>query len=170
MNDYLEIGENSENCRHYSKTYTEDCHHRLKPGGIALFREPFAIGYGLLVASRKLAQNDLGINCSEIDALYENISFRAKGSRNQLKKLIDKHLFFQSEMTKLAKTIIFKFVDFKSLLDREYYHHQFVSDELRLSYKINDDPLTKRANEIYKVFVKFSTPNNLFMQFRLFCT
>lgn len=134
------------------ENFLEDCHQILKPGGIALFGEPFAIGYGLLAASLKLAQNDLGVHYQEIDALYDNISFRVKSSRNQLDSLIDKHLFFQSEITLLAQKIGFRSVNFVSFLDRDYYRNQFVTDELRLSYKICDEPLKKRANEIYKAF------------------
>jgi ubiquinone/menaquinone biosynthesis C-methylase UbiE len=132
--------------------FLENCYQILKPGGIALFGEPFAIGYGLLAASLKLAQDDLGVNYPEINALYENISFRVRSSRHQLQSLVDKHLFFQSEMALLAQKIGFSSVDFVSFLDRDYYRNQFVTDELRLSYKINDEPLKKRANEIYKAF------------------
>lgn len=129
-----------------------DCHRILKPGGLALFGEPFSIGYGLLAAALKLAQNDLGKQYKEIDALYENIKFRTKAPRKQLESLIDKHLFFQSELTLLAQNIGFQSVEFISFLDRDYYRNQFVTDELRLSYKINDQELDKRANEIYKSF------------------
>ena len=132
--------------------FLADCHHILKPGGIALFGEPFSIGYGLLAASLKLAQDDLGKQYPEIDALYNNIGFRVKASKNQLESLIDKHLFFQSEITLLAQNIGFQSVEFKSLLDRDYYRDRFVTNELRLSYKINDEALDKRANQIYKAF------------------
>jgi len=132
--------------------FLEDCYQILKPDGIALFGEPFAIGYGLLAASLKLAQKDLGVQYPEIDALYDNISFRVKSPRSQLKSMVDKHLFFQSEVALLAQKIGFRSVEFVSFLDRDYYRNQFVTDELRLSYKINDDSLSKRANEIYKTF------------------
>ena len=134
------------------ENFLADCHKILKPGGTALFGEPFSIGYGLLAASLKLAQNDLGKEYQEIDYLYENIKLRTQAQRQQLESLIDKHLFFQSEITALVQKIGFQSIEFISLLDRDYYRNQFVTDELRLSYKIIDEELDKRANEIYKAF------------------
>jgi ubiquinone/menaquinone biosynthesis C-methylase UbiE len=130
--------------------FLEDCYRLLKPGGIALFGEPFAIGYGLLSASLKLAQEDLGTNYPEIEGLYNNLAFRITQPRKRLKNMVDKHLFFQSEITLLAQKIGFSAVEFISFLDRDYYRNQFVTDELRLSYKIQDTELKDRANTIYK--------------------
>lgn len=132
------------------EVFLNDCFRILKPGGTALFGEPFALGYGLLAASLKIAQNDLGVQNQEIDALYENIKFRISKPRKRLKKYVDKHLFFQSEITTLAYQIGFRSIDFISYLDREYYRNQFVTDELRLSYKTSDESIKERANAIYR--------------------
>lgn len=134
------------------EVFLNDCFRILKPGGTALFGEPFAMGYGLLAASLKLAQNDLDLRNQEIDALYDNIKFRVTKPRKQLKNFVDKHLFFQSEISALAHQIGFRSVDFISYLDRDYYRNQFVTDELRLSYKITDESIKERANVVYKTF------------------
>jgi ubiquinone/menaquinone biosynthesis C-methylase UbiE len=134
------------------ETFLKDCYRILKPGGVAIFGEPFAIGYGLLAASLQLAQNDLAVHYPELDNFYNDIAFQVKSPRKRLKKLIDKHIFFQSEILPMVQKIGFSSVDFKSLMDRKYYRDQFVTNELRLSYGISDERLIERANTIYKVF------------------
>lgn len=132
------------------ETFLKDCRRFLKPGGIALFGEPFALGYGLLAACLKIAQNDLGTNYDEIQGLYDNITYRITQPKKRLKSLVDKHLFFQSEISQLVQQIGFSSVEFVSFMNRDYYQNQFVSNELRLSYGINDEQLIKRASTIYK--------------------
>jgi len=134
---------------HYEDFLT-DCLRILKPGGVAVFGEPFAIGYGLLAAACKCAQEDLGINYPEITNLYDNLKTRVTSPRKKLDHLVDKHLFFQSEFMQTAQAVGFRSVDFVSLLDVDYYRDHFVTDELRLSYGIKDERLIARANQIYK--------------------
>ena len=140
--------------------FLKDCFRILKPGGTALFGEPFALGYGLLAASLKLAQNDLNTEYPEIDALYQNITFRVTQPRKKLMTLIDKHIFLQSELIQLAHNIGFSSADFISLLNRDYYRESFVSNELRLSYKITDENLIARAKEIYKILFDLFDSDN----------
>jgi hypothetical protein len=134
------------------ESFLTNCHKLLKKDGIALFGEPFALGYGLLAACLKLAQNDLGTSFREIEALYDNIKYRVTQPRKRLKTIVDKHLFFQSEITQLVQQIGFSSVEFISFLDRDYYRNRFVKNELRLTYGITDDQLIERANTIYRTF------------------
>jgi ubiquinone/menaquinone biosynthesis C-methylase UbiE len=136
---------------HY-ENFLEDCLRILKPDGIAIFGEPFAVGYGLLAAACKCAQEDLEVNHAAIDNLYKNIKTRVTSPRSNLKNLVDKHLFFQSEIMQTVQDIGFRSVDFVSLLDLDYYRNHFVTNELKLSYGITDEPLIARTNQIYKTF------------------
>jgi len=136
---------------HY-EDFLEDCLRILKPGGTAIFGEPFAVGYGLLAASLKLAETDLGINYEEIDKFYDHLKARVTRPRRRLKRFVDKHLYFQSEIIQTVQKIGFRSVDFVSLMDLDYYRNHFVTDELRLSYNITDQKLIDRANQIYRTF------------------
>lgn len=129
----------------------KDCHRIMKPGGIAIFGEPFALGYGLGAAALKLAQADLGTSYREIDDNYADIAYCVKSPRDLLKHLVDKHVFFQSEFQLAAQEIGFSSVKYVSAVPREFYRDLFVQ-QLLLERGISDDRLAERANTIYRLF------------------
>jgi ubiquinone/menaquinone biosynthesis C-methylase UbiE len=131
--------------------FLADCHRMLKPGGVAVFGEPFAIGYGFGAAALLIAQKQLGTKHEIINAFYDDLVFRNKNPRELLKKLIDKHLFFQSTFIPLAQQIGFSSVNYILPGSREYYRDHFVDDLLK-ERGISDVHLAEYANSIYRVF------------------
>jgi ubiquinone/menaquinone biosynthesis C-methylase UbiE len=132
------------------ETFLGDCRRVLNTNGVAIFGEPFAIGYGLGAAALLIAQRDLGTHHQAIEDFYTDISYRVKSPRDLLKKLVDKHIFFQSMFIPLAQKIGFSSVNFVLLKTREYYRDFFIN-ELLLERGISDPRLAERANTIYRV-------------------
>lgn len=143
---------------HY-EAFLNDCRRILKPGGVALFGEPFAIGYALGAAALMLAQKDLGTHYDAIDAFHADIAYRVKGPGWLLTDLVDKHLFFQSQIIPLVQRAGFSSVDFLSAGTREYYRDFFINT-LLLERGISDPRLAERANSIYRtVYDVFEADN-----------
>lgn len=130
--------------------FLSDCRRILKPGGIAVFGEPFAIGYGLSAAALLIAQRQLGTTHKLIENNYNDIAFRNKSPRKLLRKLVDKHVFIQSTFIQLAQQIGFSSVNFISPGPREYYRDHFIDDLLH-ERGIKDVRLAKQANNIYRI-------------------
>jgi ubiquinone/menaquinone biosynthesis C-methylase UbiE len=133
------------------ESFLSDCHRILKPGGVAIFGEPFAIGYGIGAAALLIAQRQrlLGTRHKLVEDLYNDIAYRNKSSRELLRNLVDKHLFFQSTFIPLAQQLGFSSVNLVSV-PREYYRDSFIND-LLLERGISDARLAKQANKIYRV-------------------
>jgi ubiquinone/menaquinone biosynthesis C-methylase UbiE len=132
------------------ESFLSDCRRILKPGGVAVFGEPFAIGYGLSAAALLIAQRQLGTNYSLVEKNYNDIAFRNKSPRELLKKLVDKHLFFQSTFIPLAQQIGFSSVNFILPAPRQYYRDHFINDLLH-ERGIKDVHLAEQANNIYRI-------------------
>jgi ubiquinone/menaquinone biosynthesis C-methylase UbiE len=133
------------------ETFLSNCRRILKPNGVAIFGEPFAIGYSLGAAALLIAQKDLGTHYQEIENFYTDIAYRVKSPRNLLINLVDKHLFFQSQVIPLIQRIGFSSIDFISPETREYYRDSFINS-LLLERGISDTRLAERANAIYRIF------------------
>jgi ubiquinone/menaquinone biosynthesis C-methylase UbiE len=131
------------------ETFLIDCRRILKPGGAAVFGEPFAIGYALGVAALMIAQRQLGTHHQALEDLYTDIGYRIKSPPQLLANLIDKHLFFQSSFLELAQHVGFAKVQFISLSSRDYYRDHFI-EELLSERSISDPQLASVANEIYR--------------------
>ena len=131
--------------------FLTDCRRILKPGGVAIFGEPFSIGYGIGAAALLIAQRQLGTHYELIESMYSDICIRNKVPRNLLKNLVDKHLFIQSTFIQAAEKTGFISVNFISPQSREYYCDHFI-DELLQERGIADVYLANQANSIYKVF------------------
>ena len=132
------------------ESFLSDCRRILKPGGVAVFGEPFAIGYGLGAAALLIAQRQLGTNYKLVENNYNDIAFRNKSPKELLRKLVDKHLFFQSTFVQLAQQIGFSSANFILPNPREYYRDHFI-DELLHERGIKDVRLAKQANDIYRI-------------------
>jgi ubiquinone/menaquinone biosynthesis C-methylase UbiE len=131
------------------ENFLSDCYRILKPGGKAVFGEPFAIGYGLAAASMLMAQQQLGTRYDLIEANYNEIAYRIKSSRKALTQVVDKHIFFDSTFITLAQQIGFSSVNIVSPATREYYLDHFIEDLLH-ERGIVDVNLAKQANAIYR--------------------
>jgi ubiquinone/menaquinone biosynthesis C-methylase UbiE len=134
------------------EAFLQDCRRILKPDGVAVFGEPFALGYALGAAAVLLAQRELGTHYQEIEDFYADIAHRVKSPRKQLERLVDKHLFFQSVFLPMAQQIGFGSVEFVPAAPREYYRESFIRNELLHDRGIPDARLAERANAIYKIF------------------
>ncbi len=135
--------------------FLKDCRRILKPGGVAIFGEPFAVGYGLGAAALKLAQDRLGTDHREIENLYSDIANRVQRRPEILRKLVDKHLFLHSELEAMARKSGFSQIEFFPLASREFYRERFI-DELLAQHAVSDRPLADAAKAIYgEIFALF---------------
>lgn len=132
------------------ENFLSDCRRILKPGGVAIFGEPFAIGYGLGATALLIAQRQLGAHHESLEAFYNDIAFRNNSPRELRKGLVDKHLFLQSTFIQLAQQIGFSSVNFISPNTREYYRDHFM-DELLCDIGISDVRLAEQATNIYGI-------------------
>jgi len=132
------------------ESFLSDCRRILKPGGVAIFGEPFAIGYGLGAAALLIAQRQLGTHHELVENFYKDITFRNKSPRELLRNLVDKHLFFQSTFVQLAQQIGFSSVNFIAPNPRESCREHFI-DELLRERGISDGRLAELATNIYGI-------------------
>jgi ubiquinone/menaquinone biosynthesis C-methylase UbiE len=132
-------------------TFLADCRTMLKPGGVATFGEPFALGYGLVAASLKIAQQRLGTTHNQIEYLYGDIAMRVRNDPSELAALVDKHLFFQSELMRTAGKIGFRDVEIRPVTSQQF-HREDVVDTILKEQRIDDPALAEEAKSIYKVF------------------
>jgi ubiquinone/menaquinone biosynthesis C-methylase UbiE len=139
-------------------SFLAKCRKILRPGGAAVFGEPFAIGYGMGVAALMAAQRQLGVQYPGIDAVHKDISYRIHHP-NSVENLVDKHLFFQSSFLSMARRAGFSDVSYVSPSSREYYRDQFISD-LMVERGVSDPALLARANEIYSAFFEVFDAEN----------
>ena len=139
-------------------SFLTKCRNILKPGGAAVFGEPFAIGYGLGVAALMVAQQQLGVQYDGINAVHTDITYRIKHPK-QVQILVDKHLFFQSSFLAMALQAGFSDVTFASPRPREYYREKFISD-LMTERGVSDPALLARGNEIYRTFFEVFDAEN----------
>jgi ubiquinone/menaquinone biosynthesis C-methylase UbiE len=139
-------------------SFLAKCRKILKPGGAAVFGEPFGIGYGMGVAALMAAQRQLGVHYPGIDAVHNDIAYRIHNP-NSVENLVDKHLFFQSSFLSMARRTGFSDVSYVSPSSREYYRDQFISD-LMVERGVSDPVLLARANEIYSAFFEVFDAEN----------
>jgi SAM-dependent methyltransferase len=125
------------------------CRSLLMPGGIAVFGEPFALGYGIAGAALRAAQDILGRRHKAIDAFYTDLAFRLRNPRELLRPLVDKHLFFESIVERVARHIGFAEVKFVPWASREYYRDRFI-DDLLSERGVSDEELAAQAKSIYR--------------------
>jgi ubiquinone/menaquinone biosynthesis C-methylase UbiE len=146
-------------------SFLAKCRKILKPGGAAVFGEPFAVGYGLGVAALMVAQRQLGLQYLGIDAVYKDITYgpsthgHVRKHPDRVENLVDKHLFFQSPFRSMALSAGFSDVSFISPAPREYYRDQFISD-LMTERDVSDPALLARASEIYRTFFEVFDADN----------
>jgi ubiquinone/menaquinone biosynthesis C-methylase UbiE len=130
--------------------FLRDCRRVLKPGGVATFGEPFAIGYALGAAALMLAQSRQRRKHDAVERLYNDLSVRIKAPPEQLATLVDKHLFLHSTFLDMASAAGFKHVDFVPAAPREFYRERFIKALLQ-EHGVEDPGLCKEATRIYRV-------------------
>jgi len=130
--------------------FLSKCRKILKPGGKAVFGEPFAFGYGLALGALMVAQRQLGVQYDGIDAAYKDIVYRVQHP-DQVEILVDKHLFFHSSFLSMALSAGFSDVTFTSPAPRWFYKDRFIG-QLMAERGVSDPALLARANEIYSAF------------------
>ena len=94
-------------------SFLAKCRNIIKPGGAAVFGEPFAMGHGLAVGALMVAQRQLGRHYEIIDAIYKDIQYRVQNP-NQVENLVDKHVFFPASFRAMALRAGFSEVSFVS--------------------------------------------------------
>ncbi len=134
------------------ESYLKGCLRILKPGGKAVFGEPFAVGYGLLYTAMKVALDDLQREYAQIEALINDVSVRISqhGNPGFLENLVDKHLFFYSEIIECSTRVGFEHCEIKPLHTLEHLGSGIV-DEMYNEIGIDDPTLRERTKTIYGV-------------------
>ena len=94
--------------------FLKQCYSILKPGGCAIFGEPFAIGYGLAFGAMKAASQILNLKNGTVNYNYKDLRFRIANADNKVKlsSLVDKHLFFQGELDRTSRDMGYSAVRF----------------------------------------------------------
>jgi len=140
--------------------FLRDCRRILKPGGVATFGEPFALGYGLAAAVLRMAQRQVGRDHPALEDFCHDVAYRIKSGREQLKPLVDKHLFFPSTFQGVARQAGFSSVEFASLYPYEYYRDEFI-DDLLAERQISDAILADAARKMYREIVDIFAADTL---------
>jgi ubiquinone/menaquinone biosynthesis C-methylase UbiE len=130
--------------------FLRKCRRILARGGTATFGEPFALGYGIGSASLMIAQKLLGTNYDRIRELYSDLAMRVSGPPEAKSRLVDKHLFFESTFTTMARQAGFSEVEFFPFASREFYRESFIA-ELLAECRISDIALCRKATETYRI-------------------
>ena len=133
--------------------FLNQCYSILKPGGCAIFGEPFAIGYGLAFGAMEAASQILKIQNKTVDYNYKDLRFRIANADNKLKltSLVDKHLFFQGELDRTSRDMGYSAVRFAPA-DGAAYYREHVIEGLFREYAIEDAHLKELSKEIYGCF------------------
>jgi ubiquinone/menaquinone biosynthesis C-methylase UbiE len=142
------------------ESFLNDCRRILRPGGSAIFGEPFALGYGMAAAVLLIAQKKLKTNYKEIETNYNDIAFRNVSPRALLNGLVDKHLFYTQTINSLAQDLGFSSVSFNSPNTGEYIRNSLINELLR-ERGINDNLLAECANNIWGTFFDIFNNDNL---------
>ncbi|MCE9606024.1 MAG: class I SAM-dependent methyltransferase, partial [Planctomycetia bacterium] len=119
--------------------FLSHCYSLLNPGGIAIFGEPFAMGYGLGAAALSLAQKSLGKKYKEVDVLYDDLVYRNRRPRKDLEVLVDKHLFLQSKFFSTARKIGYESVEYIALTSMQYLREGLINELEAVSKPPQDD-------------------------------
>lgn len=142
----------------YNK-YLKGCLDILKPGGKAIFGEPFAIGYGLLYSSMKLAADTLGLNNEMINAMYADISNRVQNANNPsyLKSLVDKHLFYSDGIITTGKNLGYSNIEIIPMHDFSIFEGELIRSSC-VELGIHDQQFIDTCNNIYQtIFQMFKS-------------
>lgn len=133
----------------------------LRPGGHALFFEPFN-GWGVmrLAYERILAEADLRNDPldprvdANLRAMVSDIALRSQRAPDPaaLVHLDDKWLFSRAAITKMARTAGFKHVDFVPHNDHPTLYHDATAVNLRLATGESEVPLPPWATDILRSF------------------
>jgi len=128
----------------------------LKPGGVAVFAEPFAEGYLLAMMLFKIATRLTGISAGGEESaemglykfIVENIGQRIRNARNPvvLQQLTEKHVFSVSRLLELSNRLGFSI----SLFDyaEPSYYDGFIDDILN-TYRISQPEMVRVSRQLY---------------------
>lgn len=131
------------------ESFLRNCRRILKPGGVAVFGEPFAVGYGIAAGVLKLASQKLGLTHPSIDAFVNDVQIRIRADRKLLASLVDKHLFLHSVLADAARQAGFSQVSFTSPHGRDFRPEAHMLEILR-EQGIHSVELAEEAARIYK--------------------
>jgi len=125
----------------------------LRPGGIAIFTEPFASGYVILTsilvqAARRLGTSLTGPGFGLAQFIVDDVSFRVQHARDDdlLAPLIDKHLFTSAYVAELATLHGLKWRTVG--VERPAFYQVFMRSFLN-EYGIEDPSFREVALELY---------------------
>jgi ubiquinone/menaquinone biosynthesis C-methylase UbiE len=136
----------------------------LRPGGKAVFSEPFLDGYFWVCFLLQCAVRDLGLK--KLDApqfglcrsILDNTAERVRNAGNPtvLDKLTDKHFFTVEGLSTAALDLGFRGISFANYNEPRFYDH-WMAHFLDI-YGITDAPLRKRAIQLYAELQDYSGP------------
>lgn len=125
----------------------------LRPGGIAVFAEPFAHGYVLattvlLQAARVLGADLSGPRFGLAQFIIDDVAFRVQHARDDaaLERLIDKHLFTIEHIAEagVRHGLAWRTLPFERAAFYERFMYHFLNE-----YGIVDEPLRATAMQLY---------------------
>lgn len=134
----------------YNK-YLKGCLSILKTGGKAVFGEPFAIGYGLLYSSMKIAADTLGQENEMINNMYDDIANRVQNASNPnyLKSLVDKHLFYSDSIITAGKQLGYSNIEIIPMHDFSIFEGELIRSSC-VELGIHDQNFIDTCNDIYQ--------------------
>jgi ubiquinone/menaquinone biosynthesis C-methylase UbiE len=132
----------------------------LKPGGKAVFAEPFCYGYLIPIVFLKMAVEELHIDAKRLKLpefgtcafIIQNIAERVQHEDDSefLKQLTDKHLFREDRFAEVSYAAGFTEVAFHNYADASFYDDW--ARHLLFVHGIQDPKLVAKVDEYYKVY------------------
>lgn len=135
--------------------HLRDVYRVLRPGGVALYAEPLALGHALTAAAAKIATSKFEKPVREIEAYYANIKFRIRNakSKSALAPMVDKHVFFVNEVRDLAREIGFSRSKLCVSQSYDFLADEWVEMKLR-EWHVDDDDTISAAKAVYSVIAE----------------
>jgi ubiquinone/menaquinone biosynthesis C-methylase UbiE len=130
-----------------------DCFKILKPGGIALYGEPFVIGHVLVAAAMKTACAITERNIPAVNGYYKNISFKMQnnGDEAALSHLVDKHMFMREVFFSEVHRLGFSRIEIRPRQNFEFFRKGWIIDRTFAKLNIKDDVVREEARRIYQI-------------------
>jgi SAM-dependent methyltransferase len=146
--------------------------HLLRSGGVAVFAEPFALGYVLattvLVQAASVLGRDLGgPDCGLAQFIVDDVGYRVRNAHDDaaLEHLIDKHLFTTDAVAEIAARhgLAWRTLAFEPARSYERFMQHFLDE-----YRIADPSLRATALGLYAAALANLGPalGELFPHFR----
>jgi len=141
--------------------HLDQCYNALRPGGVALFGEPFALGHMLAASCLMIATLNLGRKVPAITAYYSNTSYKLQnyGNQDALRHKVDKHMYMREIFFQLSRRIGFSHVEIRPRHTFDFFSKGYFIDRALAKLGVKDEEVQVEARKVYKVFADMFSAN-----------